>query len=611
MNFGKQPFVPPVPLSYRVGTTGSRRLPDGSKPVLRQRVAAVLELIARTLHDLAPEAAEFYAADATGTVQPRLRVLSPLAEGSDRMVAEAALELGYALESPLPFSVAEYEADFPATVAEFRALYARATHRLELDGARGEAEGGSYEAVGRHVARNADLIVAVWDGQNALGRGGAGDIVRYAVRTGVPVWWLPTNGGEPRLLSTPSDLRALAAAPAGKAAEQSLGALLRRAVFPPARAPSHPHTVIGRVVHRATSLLPESTPLQDYLREDGRPSARIWRMHGWFVDLVAPRPPSRPAVAGVAPRGVVETYWHGFYAAADTLSQNYADRYRSSYLLVFVLAFVAVINAVAAADIELVALGTTWVELVVLLGIAVLVGINHLLRWHERWISYRLLSELCRNQLMLATVGWSLPNWEAEHLTAEPDSSVGEPGLEWDPWVAWYFTAARRAAPLPEGAFTPCVLARARESARDLLQEQEAYHHAHQIRDTAAAHRLASLGEWFFIAALVGVATKLLLLGAGHGGVDHLLEPLFFLLPAASAAFVGVRSYAEFEPLAYQSARMRATMRAGLADLDALQLDRPLASAALGGVLTAIVSSMLQDTTGWAQLFRMKTVETG
>jgi hypothetical protein len=33
---------------------------------------------------------------------------------------------------------------------------------------------------------------------------------------------------------------------------------------------------------------------------------------------------------------------------------------------------------------------------------------NHRRRWHQRWIEYRLLEELCRKQQALARVGWSL-----------------------------------------------------------------------------------------------------------------------------------------------------------------------------------------------------------
>jgi len=83
------------------------------------------------------------------------------------------------------------------------------------------------------------------------------------------------------------------------------------------------------------------------------------------------------------------------------------------------------------------------------------------------------------------------------------------------------------------------------------------------------------------------------------------------LLPAASAGFIGIRAYAEFELLAHQSARMQAAMQGALVELDILPLDRPLASQELGAELYAVAISMLQDIAGWAQLFRVKTVAIG
>jgi len=77
----------------------------------------------------------------------------------------------------------------------------------------------------------------------------------------------------------------------------------------------------------------------------------------------------------------------------------------------------------------------------------------------------------------------------------------------------------------------------------------------------------------------------------GHGDHElaaHLLGPPCTLLPAAAAAFVGIRAYAEFELLAHQSARMQATMQAAMADLATLHLDRPLASNDLGAALYAV-----------------------
>ncbi len=387
--------------------------------------------------------------------------------------------LGYSLEAPLPFAQADYETDFPDTVGTFRDLLGQAAHKLELDGGRGDDTNASYEAVGRYVARNADLLIAIWDGRPGERRGGTGDIVRFAIRAGVPVWWLPCDGGGlPRLLRTPLELREPQGAPEGEKAEQALRDLVRRAVLPPLVPPPRAHGALGHCVHGGCRLVGHHpSPLRDYLREDGRTPARLWRTYALFMRKIAPRR-SDPSPAMLPPEGPIETYWHDLYTPADRLSQAYGDRYRSSYLLIFGLAFVAVICAVFALAfhaVHAVALPFTLLELLVLAAIGGLVTGNHLLRWHERWIAYRLLSELCRKQQALAPLGWSLPNLEIDRLAADGAVEPSATELPRDAWVAWYFTAARRAAPLPEGVCTGVVLERACAVGRSLLKEQNAY----------------------------------------------------------------------------------------------------------------------------------------
>lgn len=604
--------APPRPgIAWRVGVTGSRTLAPDTIEALRAATTRVLALVHAEITALARSDAAAAVYDTTRPVACRL--LSPLAEGADRLVAESALAAGYTLEAPLPFPRSQYEADFPASAGVFRALLGKAARMIELDGARGDDADLAYENVGRYVVRNTDLLVALWDGQPARGRGGTGDIVRFALRAGVPVWWLSSNGQDPpRLLRTELEMREPWHAAAGPAAEQALKALLRGAILPPPPAELEAESRIGRIVDACAALCRrQPDALRDYLAEDDRPGWKIWQSYNRFMDWIAPPPPDDGAQM-LPPIGAVEAYWHTLYTPADRRSQAHGDRYRSSYLGIVVLAFVAVVCAVLGLAHPAIALPVTLVEWLVLMAIAALVIGNHLMRWHERWIAYRLLSELCRKQQALAPFGWSLPNWEIDRLAAE---SAIDPHAEAAPreaWVAWYFTAARRAAPLPEGAVTAASLARARGLGLSLMREQLGYHERRRIRSRRAARRLGELGKVYFIVTLIGVTLKIgLLLTIEDRMVEGLVGLVCAVIPALSAAFVGLRAYAEFELLAHQSARMAAAMKAAMAELDAVRLDRPLASQELGTTLYATAVTMLQDIAGWAQLFRMKIVEAG
>src|ERR1019366_184715 len=92
-------------------------------------------------------------------------------------------------------------------------------------------EARSYEAVGRYVVRNADLLIAIWDGAPPSGWGGTADIMRFALETGTPVWWIHTDPAiEPRWLEQPQQMQ-----PSGKTsgAEASLRVWLEQVILPP------------------------------------------------------------------------------------------------------------------------------------------------------------------------------------------------------------------------------------------------------------------------------------------------------------------------------------------------------------------------------------------
>ncbi len=161
----------PVPLV--IGVTGHRDLVPEDVPRIRESLDTLFACLRRQY--------------------PRtpLRLLSPLAEGADRLVAQVALRHGAELVVPLPMPEAEYCKDFPDSVSEFEDLKARAAIVYALPqpatAANQDADfSGSrrdecYERVGLHIVKHSQLIVALWDGVASADRGGTAHIVGHAL----------------------------------------------------------------------------------------------------------------------------------------------------------------------------------------------------------------------------------------------------------------------------------------------------------------------------------------------------------------------------------------------------------------------------------------------
>lgn len=120
-------------------------------------------------------------------------VLSPLAEGADRLIAQIAVrELQADLIAVLPMPPEEYQRDFktPELKQEFHKLLAQAlyvkvaevpkdTPSWKVDG---DARNEQYARAGAIVTDHSHILFAIWDGKAARGKGGTADQVKWFER---------------------------------------------------------------------------------------------------------------------------------------------------------------------------------------------------------------------------------------------------------------------------------------------------------------------------------------------------------------------------------------------------------------------------------------------
>lgn len=117
-------------------------------------------------------------------------VLSPLADGADRLMVYAAKELGLRYEILLPMPIEYYVWDFDdESFDEFYNLFigARSSNAVELCQGNtygsiaeyGDERDCQYQKVGREIVDKSDLMIFLWDQKANDLVGGTSDIFNY------------------------------------------------------------------------------------------------------------------------------------------------------------------------------------------------------------------------------------------------------------------------------------------------------------------------------------------------------------------------------------------------------------------------------------------------
>ncbi len=109
-------------------------------------------------------------------------IISPLADGADRLVVEILMERFNAnLIVSLPFEKDEYKKDFSQNSQwEFNNYLKQAFKVDEVGSLEKNSRDECYLNVGKYIVEKCDILIALWDGKEANGMGGTGDIVKYA-----------------------------------------------------------------------------------------------------------------------------------------------------------------------------------------------------------------------------------------------------------------------------------------------------------------------------------------------------------------------------------------------------------------------------------------------
>jgi hypothetical protein len=559
---------PRAPLAFRVSVVGHRpnRLPKNPAELglLRKRVAAVLEAVQEAVSDFAsqPDQAALYA-----NAPPILRAISPLAEGSDRMFAEEALRLGYALCCPMPFAQADFEQDFapgealePHSVDRFRGLLDQARSGagltvFELDGARTntDARAEAYAAAARVVMNQSDLMIVIWDGGESAGAGGTVDTLHEAVRYRVPILWIDAIAPFSwTVVRSEADLACLDGAdrcrpahePSADTEEEhrkiagAVAKIVRREIALPGADAADSRT--EEELKTQLAVLEEARAHGAAFFRERRPPVNLFFIWKLFRDVIgdlrfvvptirtvdfvkaiqkdwptsveeAPTEAARPATFWV--NGAVRAH----FAWSDRLADDYGDAYRTAFILSYLLAACAVFIALFpraigwTAQAQTAHNGDTIKALAAAFSVdefAVLSAILALVLWgrSRRWHERWMEYRVLAE--LIRELRFLIPLGGGRPLPRTP-THLGVYGDPAQTWMYWHLRAIARAVGIPSVSATRDHLVECIDSLADVSAGQRVFHVNNYRRYEHLHNRLHRATLMIFGLTMASIAVQL------------------------------------------------------------------------------------------------------
>ncbi len=365
-----------------VGVTGHRDLVPDEIP----RIEAVVRDFLQALQTRFPD-------------RP-IMVLSPLAEGADRLVAQLALELGMKITVALPMPRDIYSTDFES--ADSRAQFERLCEQAEaiwelpvvpgatIDDIRehGEHRNRQYAQIGVFLGAHSHILLALWDGKPAPDIGGTAQVVEFRLDD-VMRGYAPTESLNQQVLAEDEadlvyHIVVSRNRPNGEPAESlraATGAWLTNDEANPRQPELAGDNV--RVFERTSAFNREARQHRHSIREEAYPLAK-------------------EADAASLPESTQTI--HRLFLAADWLASHYQNKQLMSLRITHSLAFLMGLMFLFYADFEA---RRPFVIIFFVCFAAAFIMHAYASRggWHSKYLEYRTLAEGLRVQFYWAAAG--------------------------------------------------------------------------------------------------------------------------------------------------------------------------------------------------------------
>ncbi|HET7202673.1 MAG TPA: hypothetical protein VFI92_04840 [Steroidobacteraceae bacterium] len=425
-------------------------------------------------------------------------VMTALAEGADRLVAEEALALGMPLSVVLPMPRALYEQDFEteASRRQFDDLCAVAQDLFELPLAPGSSEQSiaevgaararQYAQLGVFLCAHCHVLLALWDGKPSDQLGGTSQVVQFHHQDYMPGYTPRAAASRLNLTEDESDLVYHVVCSRDRADGSPADGLKPLDAFWFTTDEDAPRTAQMPARHRRVFA---------HANEFSREAQA-------FADPIAREcyPLLTPEHSGDLPPGLWDI--NQVFCAADWLAIHYQKKFLLTLKVGHVCALLIGIGYISYSDLHATPVIIAFIITLMLAS----VGINALAvrgGWQRKYLDYRTLAEGLRVQFYWAAAGVTSGNvtkFAHDNFLQMQDTELG--------WIRNVMRVAGTecdAHPHLERAGLDFAL---REWIGDDASGQLGYYHrksGQRVREHKTTEKVGRLGVWFTIAGLAAL----------------------------------------------------------------------------------------------------------
>ena len=519
----------PIPFRIRLGVTGHRILEN--EKILKEKIDQVLQTELLFIFD-AQSRKNIENSTSTEIVYS---LLTPLAEGADRLVAESVLEYSItsSIEVVLPLTLSDYKETFRQTDdPRFDKLYGKAKRKTNLrkhdlrndqgiilgdknvtiETKMEESRKDAYEKVGRYVVNRCDVLIALWDGKASRGRGGTQEIIEYAEMKNRPIIIISTNAPYNLEIRKGFGLN-------GDAFEQ-----------------------IDRFNNYSISEV-------DNLKY-------MVNLHKMFF------PPEETNCLNDESKKQEITNIFPYYIKSSIMAKRSKKIYKPTGNLIYICSALAIISVLFGLLYPPAVLSAFVVEFICL--IAILLVYFFAERFHQKWLESRFLTERFR-----AACYFILCGFKVNSIDVPPHMGIAHKSNDWMVQVfneVWdKLPNLSKVSKEELGCYKNYIV-------KHWFEDQSKYHEGKAVALQKTNKRFEAFGWIIFSMALLASGIHIMheLLGGpeSHSIIESILLFMAIALPAIGAAVIAIRKHGEFERLETRSQHMSIAIQDLKVDID-------------------------------------------